>query len=375
MAYQALYRTYRPKTFDEVIAQDHITKTLANQVISGDIGHAYLFVGSRGTGKTSSAKIFAKAINCLTPVGGSPCGKCDVCQTLESSNNIDVFEIDAASNNGVDEARALREKVKYPPVAGKYKVFIIDEVHMLTDSAFNALLKTLEEPPPFVVFILATTEPHKIPATILSRCMRFDFKLVPAQTLATFLKTVFIKAGIQSTDEANMALALAAEGSVRDLLSISESVSAATNKNITLADVQRVIGSNDFEASYRLTNLMIQSNTGEAMRAVSLLAQEGKNLAVVVKELARHMRNLLVCATANEPEKILLIPNEMLALLKEQSSKASKDHLILLLQAFGSLEMQMRNALSPQILLETAVVAACQLFDENSGDFLSKKNG
>lgn len=374
MAYQALYRTYRPKTFDEMIGQTHITQTLANQVVSGDVGHAYLFVGSRGTGKTSAAKIFAKAINCLQPNNGSPCGTCEVCKALDSSSNIDVFEIDAASNNGVDEARALREKVKYPPVNGKYKVYIIDEVHMLTDSAFNALLKTLEEPPPFVVFILATTEVHKIPATILSRCMRFDFKLVPAPELASYLKLLLAKAGISSTDEANMALAVAAEGSVRDLLSIAESVSAASNKLITLNEVMRVIGTNDFESVLALTNFILTAQTGAAIMAASEFALNGKNLGVVTKDICRHLRNLLVCATCPEPEKLLLMPNEKIAQLKAQANQADINSLIALLQAFGAIEAQMRTALSPQTLLETVVIAACQLMQEG-GDFSSKKNG
>ena len=187
--YLALYRKYRPKTFDEVVGQDHIVKTLENQIKLDKISHAYLFTGSRGTGKTSSAKIFARAINCLNPQNGSPCGKCEVCKAL-TDNNMDILEIDAASNNGVDEIRDLRERVKYPPVVGKYKVYIIDEVHMLSSSAFNALLKTLEEPPKYVVFILATTEVHKLPATILSRCLRFDFRLVSLEDLSALLKKI-----------------------------------------------------------------------------------------------------------------------------------------------------------------------------------------
>ena len=191
MSYLALYRKYRSKTFDEIIGQKHITKSLINQIANDQVGHAYLFTGTRGTGKTSIAKIFARAINCESPVNGSPCGKCATCNALMNSVNVDILEIDAASNNRVDEIRDLREKVKYPPVVGKYKVYIIDEVHMLTDSAFNALLKTLEEPPPFVVFILATTEVQKLPATILSRCMRFDFKLVSQEDLENHLKYIF----------------------------------------------------------------------------------------------------------------------------------------------------------------------------------------
>ncbi|MBP3582028.1 MAG: DNA polymerase III subunit gamma/tau, partial [Clostridia bacterium] len=215
--YLALYRKYRPRTFEEVIGQDHIVKTLVNQIKLDKISHAYLFTGSRGTGKTSTAKIFAKAINCADSKNGSPCGKCEVCKSLDGAN-IDVLEIDAASNNGVDEIRDLREKVKYPPVVGKYKVYIIDEVHMLSTSAFNALLKTLEEPPAHTVFILATTEVHKLPATILSRCLRFDYKLVSLEDLSNLLKSILKAENVTFDEQAINIIARAGEGSVRDTL-------------------------------------------------------------------------------------------------------------------------------------------------------------
>lgn len=211
MAYQALYRTFRPSTLDGLVRQEHIVKILANQIETGRVGHAYLFCGPRGTGKTSTAKIFAKAINCLHPVNGSPCGKCEVCKALADPANLDISEIDAASNNSVNEMRDLREKVQYPPVSARFKVYIIDEVHMLSDSAFNALLKTLEEPPKHAVFILATTEPHKLPATILSRCMRFDFKLIPQEDIEEHLKKILQEIGKEYEDEAVSAIARAGQ--------------------------------------------------------------------------------------------------------------------------------------------------------------------
>lgn len=211
MSYQALYRAFRPTTLDGLVRQEHIVRILKNQIATGRVGHAYLFCGPRGTGKTSTAKIFARAINCESPKGGSPCGKCAACRALADPANLDVTEIDAASNNGVNEMRDLREKVQYPPVACRYKVYIVDEVHMLSDSAFNALLKTLEEPPKHAVFILATTEPHKLPATILSRCMRFDFKLIPQEDIEAHLKTVLKAVGKDYEDEAVAAIARAGE--------------------------------------------------------------------------------------------------------------------------------------------------------------------
>ena len=239
--YLALYRKYRPKIFDEVIGQDHIVKTLINQIKLDKISHAYLFTGSRGTGKTSTAKIFARAINCMNPVNGSPCGECEVCKSLEGTN-IDVLEIDAASNNGVDEIRDLREKVKYPPVVGKYKVYIIDEVHMLSSSAFNALLKTLEEPPKHTVFILATTEVHKLPATILSRCLRFDYKLVSLDDLSSLLKRVLDSENIKYDAQSINTLARAGEGSVRDTLSIADRCVSFAGDTLTYEKVISVLG-------------------------------------------------------------------------------------------------------------------------------------
>jgi len=217
MAYLALYRKYRPTTFEGLVGQEHIVKTLVNQISSERLGHAYLFTGTRGTGKTSAAKIFAKAINCLNPINGSPCGKCECCKALSDPSNIDVIEIDAASNNGVNEIRELREKVQYPPVSCKYKVYIVDEVHMLTGAAFNALLKTLEEPPKHAVFILATTEVHKIPATILSRCMRFDFRLIPPEKIAQLISSIYDEQGKSYEKEAVFAIAKAGEGSIREV--------------------------------------------------------------------------------------------------------------------------------------------------------------
>ena len=265
MAHLALYRKFRPATFDAIVRQEHVVRVLVNQIERGEVGHAYLFTGPRGTGKTSVARIFARAINCEHPVNGSPCGKCATCLAL-ADGSLDIVEIDAASNNGVNEMRDLREKVQYPPVSCRYKVYIIDEVHMLTDSAFNALLKTLEEPPAHAVFILATTEPHKIPATILSRCMRLDFKLIPEEDLEKHLAGILDEMGRAYEPEAVAAIARAGAGSDRDMLSIAEMCLAYGDK-LTYAGVTSVLGSADFATNAAIVSAMLSADLGGTLAA------------------------------------------------------------------------------------------------------------
>ena len=285
MAYLALYREYRPKTFEDVIDQNHIVETLKNQIMSQKIGHAYLFCGTRGTGKTSTAKIFAKAVNCLSPKNGSPCGQCEVCKSIQSNGNLDIVEIDAASNNGVDQIRDLREKVNFLPTVAKYKVYIIDEVHMLTESAFNALLKTLEEPPEHVIFILATTEPEKIPATILSRCMRFDFKLVDTKNLVNHLKNIFDKIGIKYEESAVELIAKAGKGSVRDTLSIAEMCKSFASEKLMLDDVEKCLGFTDSETLKKIATSIANKDGKTIILEIEKIYSSGKNLSVLMTEL------------------------------------------------------------------------------------------
>ena len=294
MAYLAFYRMFRPDTLDKVVRQEHIVKILKNQIESGKIGHAYLFCGPRGTGKTSVAKIFARAINCEHPVNGSPCGKCATCRALSEGSNLDISEIDAASNNGVDEMRDLREKVQYPPVAGKYKVYIIDEVHMLTASAFNAVLKTLEEPPAHAVFILATTEPQKIPATILSRCMRFDFKLIPQRDLEGLLKNIFAKVGKEYEDEAVAAIARAGAGSARDTLSIADMCVSYSTGKLTYEDVNAVLGSADFYNISKAVRMLLSDDCGGALSCAEEIFAGGKGAGVFVKDILNFLNSVAV---------------------------------------------------------------------------------
>ena len=310
MQHLALYRQFRPKTFDEVIAQNHIVETLRHQIQNGTISHAYLFCGTRGTGKTSCAKIFAKAVNCLHPKNGSPCGECEVCKKIDANGNFDIMEIDAASNNRVDEIRDLREKVNYLPSVGKYKVYIIDEVHMLTDSAFNALLKTLEEPPSHIIFILATTEPEKLPATILSRCMRFDFKLASVSNLVEQLEKVFKSTNTTYEPKALELIAKAGNGSVRDALSVAEMCKAFSNGNITYGAVEECLGLTDDETVFKIAKNIVSKNAGEILKTVDELYDKGKNMSTLLADLCDFFKNVLTVKLTSDYD--LKVPQNVL---------------------------------------------------------------
>lgn len=359
MSYTALYRKYRSQTFEEIVGQKHITQSLINQIKNDQVGHAYLFTGTRGTGKTSIAKIFAKAINCLNPNNGSPCNKCENCINQNMGGNVDILEIDAASNNRVDEIRELREKVKYPPVNSKYKVYIIDEVHMLTDSAFNALLKTLEEPPKYVVFILATTEVQKLPATILSRCMRFDFKLLSEEELENHLKYVFKDSGVEYEDEAVSIIARLGAGSVRDTLSIADMCVAFSNKKVTYQSVVDAIGLTDRETLKILTKSVLEKNEGEVLSGIDRVVKQGKNITQLAKDLVGFVRDVLVVSTCKDYKQILKLPADQLSDLEELSKLSSNAKLIEILKRLSTLDNDFRYSTNPRNLLEINLVALC----------------
>lgn len=352
----ALYREFRPTSFKEVIGQNHITQTLSNQVKSGNISHAYLFTGARGTGKTSCAKIFSKAINCLSPVDGSPCGQCDICKALNAPNT-DILEIDAASNNRVDEIRDLREKVKYLPTIAKKKVYIIDEVHMLTESAFNALLKTLEEPPEHVVFILATTEVHKLPATILSRCMRFDFRLLTVEELVEHLKYVFNKRNISCDENSLYLIASQGEGSVRDSLSIADSVSAFCNNNITYEKCLEVLGLTSNEGMAQLVNDIINNDIKAIFNDVGKVLNRGKNISLLCKEITEYFKNLLLIKSGVQDFNTLNIMPSELEILKEQASKLNEEVLKMGFDKFARIELDLKYSVNPQNLFEAVCIS------------------
>ena len=357
MSYTALYRKYRSQTFDEIVGQKHIITSLTNQIKNNQVGHAYLFTGTRGTGKTSIAKIFAKAINCEHSKNGNPCNKCETCKSITAGTNVDVMEIDAASNNRVDEIRELREKVKYPPVSCKYKVYIIDEVHMLTDSAFNALLKTLEEPPQYVVFILATTEVQKLPATILSRCLRFDFKLLSEEELTKHLKYVFEDSGILYEKEALPLIAKLGAGSVRDTLSIADMCVAYSNRNVTFNSVIEAIGLTDRATLKGLLKCILSGDQGGLLNQINDVANAGKNLVQIAKDLVSYTRDVLVVKTCKNYKSILKLTADQLKDLEELSALTDNNKQIEILNKLSNLDNEFRYTTSPRNLLEITLVS------------------
>ena len=360
MAYLALYRKYRPSTFEGLIGQEHIVKTLANQIKSERLGHAYLFTGTRGTGKTSAAKIFAKAINCTNSKNGSPCLECEACKALADPSNIDVIEIDAASNNGVNEIRDLREKVQYPPVSCKYKVYIVDEVHMLTGAAFNALLKTLEEPPKHAIFILATTEVHKIPATILSRCMRFDFRLIPTEKIAELICNIYDEQGKAYEKEAVFAIAKAGEGSIRDALSIADTAISYNTSKLTYDDVMEILGSSNNELLIEFVKSIINSQTGSVLEVIDKLSALGKSMGVLIKDICAMVRDLLVIKTCKNANAILALPSAKFDMYNAIANLATEQRLLRMLEIFSEAESNLKYTNHSRIVFETAAIKAAR---------------
>jgi len=359
MAYQALYRQWRPVDFSSMVAQEAIVATLRNQITTGRIAHAYLFCGSRGTGKTSTAKIMSRAINCENPQNGDPCGECESCRRLLADESLDVMEIDAASNNGVDEIRDLRETVKYPPQQGKYKVYIIDEVHMLSASAFNALLKTLEEPPAHVVFILATTEPQKLPATILSRCQRFDFGRIPAGQIAGRLRQAAEGAGATATDSALNMIARAAEGGMRDALSILDMCLGYRN-DVDEELVRNVLGTSDKGFLFRFADALEAQDAAMLMSMIDELMRGGREPMVFAKDVSQHLRALLMAKCCGDDLAALLdLTAEDAAEYAEQAEAFTEGRLMKMMELFMTVETELRWASSPRIALENAALKAC----------------
>ena len=342
MAYQALYRKWRPDNFEDVKGQDHIVTTLQNQIKADRIGHAYLFCGTRGTGKTSIAKIFAKAVNCEHPVNGSPCGECASCKAIAAGNSMNVIEIDAASNNGVDNIRQIREEVQYSPTQGRYKVYIIDEVHMLSIGAFNALLKTLEEPPSYVIFILATTEAHKIPVTILSRCQRYDFHRISIDTIADRLTKLMQAENINVEDKAIKYIAKAADGSLRDALSLlDQCIAFYLGRDIKYENVLDVLGAVDTQVYADMLSLIVASDTIQVMELIEKLIMQGRDIGQFVSDFIWYLRNLLLIKTTDDISKIedvIEASADSIAQLKKDSAIVDTDTIMRYIRILSELE-------------------------------------
>ena len=372
MAYQALYRTYRPETFGQMAGQKHITTILMNQVREGQLSHAYLFCGSRGTGKTTTARILAKAINCLHPENGEPCLQCDSCRTA-AQQNPDIIEIDAASNNSVENVRDLISQAQFAPLQLKYRVFIIDEVHMLSGSAFNALLKTLEEPPEHVVFILATTEPQKLPATIISRCQRFDFHRLTVPEIMGYMQYILKTDGAQMEPDGLRLIARAADGGMRDALSLLDQCLSFCGEKVTAKDVQNVLGIMDEDFLFDMADTLLMGDARGALLRLDDVVRQGRDMAVFAGELAGHMRSLLLAKACGDCADLLSCTADRMARYEKQASKHPNARILYAMEKLMAVQNDMRYFPSPRMLLETVLVRIAQPVDDGSVEALSAR--
>ena len=357
MSYKALYRKWRPEFFRDVVGQEVIVRTLKAQIASGHIAHAYLFTGPRGTGKTSLAKIFARAINCPQPEDGDACGKCELCAALRGEA-MDIIEMDAASNNGVDEIRALRENIVFPPAVGRYKVYIIDEVHMLSQGAFNALLKTLEEPPEHAVFILATTEVHKLPATILSRCQRFNFKSISVADISEYLKKVLQASGASFEAQAVDLIARSAEGGMRDALSIADMCLSYCGNQVSYEDVVNILGTADRDFMFKCAEALINSDAKSALDACAELIDSGGDIGVFMRDIMSHLTDVLTAKLAGR-EALAALPDDIAARLCEQGQRADADRLMRAVELLSQAESELKQHSRPRVILSSVMARIC----------------
>ena len=370
MSYKALYREWRPKTFEDVIGQEHISTTLKNEILNNRTSHAYLFCGTRGTGKTSTAKVFAKALNCLNLKDGEPCNECEMCLKINDGLAIDVVELDAASNNGVDKIREIIEDVKYPPQEAKFKVYIMDEVHMLSIGAVNAFLKTLEEPPKNVVFILATTDPQKLPITILSRCQRFDFKRINKEQIVDRLRKIITEKGIFADDRSLNLIARVSDGAMRDSLSILEQAISMGNEKVDYDSLVKMLGLVANDSLFNLIDAVIERNIEKAMTIIESLVMSGKDMGIFIKDLMSHFRNLLMIKITHNPEEVLDTSEENIKRLKSQSSRIRVEEIMRCIRILQEGEESLRLSKQSRINLELAIIKMCKIEYDTSKEVL-----
>jgi DNA polymerase-3 subunit gamma/tau len=373
LSHQAIYRKFRPKTFDDVLGQEHVTRTLKNQILTDNIAHAYLFSGIRGTGKTSTAKIFSRAVNCINNHDGNPCNECEICKSILDETNMDVIEMDAASNNGVEDIRELRDKVKFLPVKSKFKVYIIDEVHMLSKGAFNALLKTLEEPPEHLLFILATTEPQKIPATILSRCQRFDLKRIKTSVIVENMKKICDEIGMEYEENALKLIAANSEGAMRDAQSILDRCLSFNDERVDYETVINLLGTVNYQVILEAANHIINRDIKKTMILVDDILNEGKEITIFLDELIICFRNMLIIKTTNSTDNLMRISEEEAEELKKSSSNVSVDEIVKIIEELSIAQLECKRALNSRVLLETKLIKMLH-FINNSGmdDLISR---
>lgn len=373
MSYIALYRKWRPLVFEDVVEQEYVVKTLKNSIKSGRIAHAYLFCGSRGTGKTSIAKIFSRAINCIDSPDGDPCNKCEICKGILSGRNLDVIEIDAASNNGVDNIREIRDEVIYTPTESKYKVYIIDEVHMLSTGAFNALLKTLEEPPKHVVFILATTEPHKLPATILSRCQRFDFKRISSDGIVKRISRIAKENNCDLTTDAGKLIARLAEGGMRDAISILDQCISGDGKNIDVSDVASIVGIVEHTFVEKVADAILKQQTTDIFEHVQQLVDSGKDIKHFISEMVFYFRDLLVIKLTSEPANLTYPLYDDIARFKEKATEIDLELLIAIIKELSVIESSIKWSRNPKVTLEISLIKISERkFSDATDDLKSR---